>query len=230
MLNKSVRLVALQFSFSNPDAIPPSVKHRKPETPGEREERKNHTTGELIIPPTENCSVAEFLGELEAAGYELVDAFYKERIDPKDPRNQKFIEGINAGQIDADKRTPGRIYHMVRFLFARSEFVDNLFDGFRDVRATIYGDLAEMACAALWRVRAFSNPLYEGGEEVVGQSALSINLEVRKPLFQPSGLPVVMRRKDAAGNPIGEPLPIEPEHLLRLDGDEIRLDPFEHTA
>lgn len=230
MLDKGIRLIALQFSFSNPDVIPQSVRHRKPETPEEREERKSHATGELIIPLTENCSIAEFLGELEAAGYEMVDAFYKERIDPKDPRNQKFIEGINAGQIDANKRPPGRTYHMVRFLFAHSEFVDNLFEGFREVRDTIYGDLAEMACAALWRVRAFSNPLYKGGEEVAGQSALSINFEVRRPLFQPSGLPVVERKKDAAGNPVGEPLPIESERLLRLSAGELLLEPFEHIV
>lgn len=220
-----LRLIALQFSFSNFHLVPASVKNwkpeRKPETVAEGEERKSHTNGIPILEPTENCSITEFLGELEIAGYELVDALYEERIDTKDPKNKKFMEDVRAGLIDSDKRPPGRTYPMVRFLFARSEFVENLFEGFREIRDRMYADLAEMACAALWRSRGFSNPLYKGGEEVAGQTALSVNFEVRRPLFQPNGLPVVMRQKDAAGNPIGEPLPIKPDFHLRFGGESI---------
>lgn len=95
-LNGTVRLVALQFSFSNPDAIPASVKRLNRETQEERVERKGHSSGVMVIEPTEKCSLAEFLGELETAGYEMVDAFYKERIDAKDSRRK-------------------RTYHMARF-------------------------------------------------------------------------------------------------------------------
>lgn len=198
MLDKGIRLIAIQFSFSNPNAIPPSVKHRKPETLEEREERKSHATGKLIIPPTENCSIAEFLGELEATGYEMVDAFYKERIDPKDPHGK-------------------RTYHMVRFLFASSEFVENLHEEFLNARGIIRTDLAEMARTALWRVRAFLNPLYKDGEEITEQCAISINLEARKPLFNPDGTPVTMWQKDEKGERVGNaPIPFQAKHHFRL--------------
>ena len=89
-LNGTARLVALQFSFSNPDAIPVSVKRLNRETQEERVERKNHSSGVMVIEPTEKCSLVEFLGELEAAGYEMVDGFYKMRIDAKDPSGKPY--------------------------------------------------------------------------------------------------------------------------------------------
>lgn len=90
-LNSTVRLVALQFSFSNPDAIPTSVKRLNRETQEERVERKNQSSGVMVIEPTEKCSLVEFLGELEVARYEMVDGFYKKRIDAKDTSGKKVV-------------------------------------------------------------------------------------------------------------------------------------------
>ncbi|MEK7120417.1 MAG: hypothetical protein AAB824_02655 [Patescibacteria group bacterium] len=203
-LNGTIRLVALQFSFTNPDAIPTSVKRRSPETQEERVERKSYSNGIMVIEPTEKCSLAEFLGELEAAGYEMVDAFYKERIDAKDPRRK-------------------RTYHMVRFLFARREFV-NCSDEFKAARGTIRIDLQNICESAMWRVRSFSNPFYKNGEEVLDQSALSINLEVRQPLFRPDGQIVTVWQKDASGNRMGDaPLPLKADYCLRIVDGAVQL-------
>lgn len=206
VLDGSVRLVALQFSFSNPGAIPPSVKSLGPESFEERDARKSQSTGTLVIEPTENVFIPEFLIELEASGYEMVSGFYKERLNPKDSRGK-------------------RTYHMVRFLFARHEYV-SISEYFRSVRDTIRAELRGMCEAALWRVRVFSNPLYKDGEEVFGKRAVSINLEVRKPLFHPNGQPVMQWDRDEHGEKVSEaPLPLHPGYCLRILGQTVQLVP-----
>lgn len=155
-----VRLVRLQFSFSNPDVIPPSIRHWHWETPREGVDRKSRAIGELVIAPTVNVSVAEFPTELEAANYELVDARYEERIHQRDPK---------------------RTYHMVRFVFAPREFV-NISDEFRNSRSAIRADLQVMCNEALWRVRVFKNPFFKNGEEVPDQRVASVHFEVRRPM------------------------------------------------
>jgi len=203
-LDSSVRLVALQFSFSNADAIPTSVKRLDRETPEERNERKNHASGTPLIEPTENCSLVDFLDEIKSAGYEMVDALYKERIDPKDPRGR-------------------RMYHMVRFLFARREFVD-LSEEFKATRDIISRELRSICEVAMWRIRAFLNPFFEKGEEVIGYHAISINLESRKPLFRPDGQPVTVWQKDEKGNRVGDaPLPLKPDHYLCIKDNAVQL-------
>jgi len=200
----SVRLVALQFSFSNPKGIPASVRRLDRETPEERNERKNHSSGTMVIEPTENCSLIDFLDELKGAGYEMVDALYKKRIDPKDSRGR-------------------RTYHMVRFLFARREFVD-LSEEFKAVRDIISRELRSICEVVMWRVRVFLNPFYENGEEVIGHRAISVNLESRKPLFCPDGQPVTVWQKDEKGNRVGHaPLPIKPDCCLRVKDNTVQL-------
>lgn len=203
MLNGYIRLITLQFSFSNPDAIP-VMKRLDRETQEELAERKSHSSGILVIEPTEKCSLVEFLGELETAGYEMVDAFYKERIDPKDPRGK-------------------RTYHMVRFLFAHHEFM-GLSDEFKKVRDNMRTALSEMCRVAMWRVRSFSNPFYNNGKEIPDQCAVSINLEARQPLFRPDGQPIMVWQKDENGERIGDtPILLKADYCLQIMGDAICL-------
>jgi hypothetical protein len=152
--------------------------------------------------PTEKCSIAEFLGELETAGYEMVDAFYEERIDPKRSR---------------------KTYYMVRFVFSRREFVE-ISDSFKKVRDVIRIDLENICETSMWRVRSFLNPFYEDGAEVPGQHVASINLEVRQPLFEPSGAPVAIWQKDTSGRRIGNaPVLLRADYLLRVIGGDVNL-------
>lgn len=203
----SVRLISFQFSFSNPRIVPHSLKQleREGETLEKRNERKEREgSGSMIIEPTENCSLVEFLDNLEEAGYEMVDAFYQSRVDPKDPCGR-------------------RMYHMMRFLFARREYVD-LSDEFKKVQDTIRAELREICAQAMWRVRVFRNPFFKKGEEIPGQHALSINLEARKPLFCPDGQPVTVWQKDEDGRRVGDkPIPIKPDHCLRIKDNAVQL-------
>jgi len=207
-LNGTVRLVALQFRFSNPDVIPSSVKNRLGrETREEYEKRKSHSSGVVVIESTEKkYSLVEFLGELEAVGYELVDALYQER-----PHN-------NAKDTH-DKYT----YHMVRFVFARREFVE-LSDEFKKVRDTIRAELRSICEDALWCAQVFSNPFYKNGEEIPDQRAVNINLTARQPLFRPDGQPVTIWQKDENGERVGDaPLPLKADYCLRIVGDAVQL-------
>lgn len=205
VLDRHVRLVALQFSFSNHLAIPAWMKRPNRETQKGRVVRKSRTTGgTLVIEPTEKCSIAEFLGDLEVAGYGLVDYFYEVRIDARDPRGE-------------------RTYYMARFLFARHEFVE-LSDEFKGMRDTIRAVLSEICRAATWRARAFSNPFYKNGEEVAGQCAVSINFEARQPFFRSDGQLVVVWQKNERGNRVGDaPLPLKPDYCLRVVDGVIQL-------
>lgn len=171
------------------------MKKLKRETPDERVVRKSLSNGDMVIEPTVGCSLKQFLEELKSAGYEMVDAFYKERINAKNPRKP---------------------YHMVRFVFARHEFA-TISDEFKEVRKTILAELKVICENALWRVRAFRNPFYKNGEEIQGEFAISINMEARQPLFLPNGQPVVIWKKDESGERVGEaPLPISPIYHLRV--------------
>ncbi|MBZ9572848.1 hypothetical protein KJA17_01495 [Patescibacteria group bacterium] len=196
-LDSSVRLVVVQFRFSNPGVIPASVKHLGREILEERG-KKYKSNGRLVIEPTENCSLVEFLGELKAAGYQMVDAFHRERIDPKDPRGQ-------------------RRYHMVRFVFARSEYMD-LSDEFKAVRHVISKELREICVQAMWRVRVFLNPFYKDGEEIPGEYVVNIDVASRRPLFLPDGRPVMVWQKDENGK---RKVSLKPDYRLCIRKDNI---------
>lgn len=205
-LDSSVRLIVVQFSCSNSDAIPKGVMRRaERETPKEGRERRKRSSGYLVIEPTENCSLIEFRRGLEAVDYRLVDAFYQERPKPKDSRGKEM-------------------YHIARFLFARNEFVADLSDEFTGACDKIRAALSWMYLRAMWRVRVFSNPFYEQGKEIPGQRVLSINLEARKPFFRPDGNPVTVWQKDESDKRLDDaPLPLKAEHRLLVMDNVIKL-------
>lgn len=200
---KNTRVVIMQFSFSNPNVIPSAIKRLDKETIEERVERKSHSTGIMVIEPTEKCCVEEFIDELEKIGFQLVDSFYKERMSP--------------GKSN---------YHMIRFIFWRNDFAEPS-EEFKKVFGVVRESLKTICQEALWRVRAFDNPFYKDGEEIKGQRAISINLEARNPLFLPDGSQVVAWEKDGAGRRIGTaPVPIQPAHKLVIIDGEIGLIPI----
>lgn len=209
-VDRSLRLVSMQFSFSNENLIPASVKEVEHENLEEQAQRKARETssksaGTCVIDPIEDVSLAQFLDNLEPAGYEMVDAFYQPRPHPKNPHVT---------------------YHMVRFLFARNEYVD-LSEYFAKVRGTIREELVKMTTDAMWRVRVFLNPHFREGEVVEGQHTLSLNLEGRKPFFLPDGSPVTVWQKDENGERVGDaPLPLRADRQLVIDRDVITIVPF----
>lgn len=200
LINDLIRMVGLQFSFSNPDVIPATLKRTTPETQVQHETRKSRGTGVMVIQPVLDVSIAQFPADLEAAGFELVDAFYQARRDDN-----------------------GRVYHMVRFLFVRKEHVQ-VSPEFQSRQAEVRSALDSIVLKAMWRVRAFDNPFYHQGEEVLGARMLSVNLEARNPLFQPNGEPVRVRAKDPiTGQKIGEPQPLRAGKQLVMSDSRVTI-------
>ena len=207
ILGRDVRMMMLKLNFSNPNVIPRFVKHLGQETKDELSFRKSRLSGVLVIELAERCSLANFLREIAVSGYEMVDAFYKQGIDTRDP-------GIK------------RKNHTACFFFARSEFVE-LSDEFKGVRPLIYNELWKICKTAIWRVRLFLNPFYKDGEEINDQYSLSINLYARKPLYCPDGQsipPVMVWQKDKNGKRIGEAtIPLKADYYLCADSNTIKI-------
>ena len=193
-LGSLIRLVIMQFSFSNPDIVPECVKRLPHETVEEAVARKAlPVTRQPLIQPTEDVSLVEIAGMLEQERYELVSAFCKPRI------NQNAFG----------------TYYMVRFVFAHRMYLD-ISPEFKLVQSRIREALNEICVPALWRTRSFLNPFLRGGRHY-GQYTLSMNFEVRKPLFQPNGQPAGVWQRDAAGEKVGTaPIPLKARFKLRV--------------
>ena len=201
-LKETTRLVMLQFSFSNPKAIPYNIRKREPETKNEHVRRvKLPPRGRLAIEPSERTKITSFAMDLETNGYQLVDGFSQKRHHAKRPE---------------------QVYYAVRFTFARKEYAE-ISDEFQSIQTKIHADLKQVCTVAFWRTRAFSNPFYKNGEEVEGFETLSFNFEVRSPRFHPDKKPILARRKDEQGNKFGDPVPLEPLHRLTLINGVVNL-------
>jgi hypothetical protein len=82
----------------------------------------------------------------------------------------------------------------------------------------VFCELQEIVQLALWRIRMYKNPHFSKGVAIVGQKALSINLEVRRPLYTPDGRP---SKYD------GQPVIAEKKLVLNAGGEFnlVNLDP-----
>lgn len=196
------RWIGLQFSFSNPDVIPTGLRSLEPENWEMRNGRKSYESGEMVVEPINNCLLSSFPGDLELANFEVVAALYQERIDAK-------------GRTGT--------YNMVRFAFVPARFAQPT-ESFSRVRSAVRAGLQKMCDDAMWRVRIHRNPFFVNGEDI-GQTALSINLEARRPLFYPDGKSVTVWQKDEWGDRVGEaPMPLQPDFYLRLLDGKIRFE------
>jgi len=205
----SARLAIVQFSLHNWNIIPPFLLNTKRgiETLFEQQERKERHTGVALFDPVENVSIVKFLRDnLQGSGFELVNEFCQPRLDLKD---------------GAGKRT----YPMVRFEFVPGKYVTNLNEEFMAKRELLLGGLYTMVTEAAWRVRAYENKFYGNGQVVPGEKALSINLDVRVPLFE-DGRPRLVWKKGPNGERIGDaPVPLKPAFSFCVG--ENHFQPFE---
>lgn len=173
--------VQVSLSFSNVEIVPAILKRVEAETAEKSQTRKSvKTDSTQLIQSTMDCDASQFLLELTDAGFLLVSAFFEPR----------------TGHSGNSK---GKPYYMVRFTFYRAELAivtdETLADWWE-----IWGALLSMTTQATWRVRAFDNPFFQNGEEVVGKRSLSVNLEVRSP----GGAP---------------------KHVVKINGENVELVP-----
>lgn len=189
------RLVFLQFSFGSAKVVPSQVRQIDDEGLDTRVQRKIASGGEQIIPPTPVVDVSELPTALFDQ-FVLVDAWRQLRLDRK-----HVLKG---------KTSNVPTYHVVRFTFCRSIDV---------IKVNIQDEEFEGVCAALmnivgtafWRVRAYRNPDFQHP----GRNVVSVNMEVREPLFLPDGKPVVRWERDENGQKVGDvPKLLQPKDQL----------------
>lgn len=197
LLNGVVRLVMLQFSFSNIKAMPSGIQGKPKKNFDRLTPNRTRVEGVEFLTPTENVSLRPFLSDLVAMGYVLVDAFYEMRSNPR-----------------------GKEYPVVRFTFAEKETAR--FDSeFAEHRGPAICALRQMCEEAMWRPQGYLNPFFKDGEPVEGEHAIAINLVARNPLIDGNGKRVVRWERDSRGDRIGDaPILLEPELFLMIeDGD-----------
>ena len=185
---RTVKLINLQFSFSNSAVVPSGLPRRPLETSSERYARTDRTpTGAHVIQFVEDVSLCDLADDLQQNEFELTDAFSQRR-------------GVT------------RAFEMVRFVFTITP------PGTRDTK-TFHQSLQMMCQQALWRVGVWLNPFFvEGGRQAPGQHAISISCNSRKPLYDNTGRPVKIWRKDANGQRLGAaPIAIKAKYALRFD-------------
>lgn len=200
-LSSSVEIIIVQFSFKNREKVPSGLRQVSKETQTEREQRTcRPNKGIRIINPTEKTEIS-ILDGLEKAGYELVDAFFKPRIDPKD------IEP----------------YQMVRFTF-RSKGTAKPSWEFKRKKDENRKEMESMCYFSLWRVRGFLNPYFQNEEVVAGKNMVSINLEALTPRYNKDGTPFIEWLRDAGGKKVGENAnPITPNKKLIVEDNVLKL-------
>ena len=154
----TVRIISLQFSFSNSSVVPKTLLTLPKETPKESAERKLRANGVVFIEPTEKCDLSKVPQDLLEQNYILIDAFCQERINPKAPKNS---------------------YYMVRFLFIHKDFfiTEKGSEEFALKRNEILKEFEFLCKSALWRVRGFNNPFFQDGVEIPNNRAVSMNME-----------------------------------------------------
>lgn len=192
-----VTAVYIQFSFSNGNAVPLSLRDQGQESQDSRNKRRKMAPGVQVLKETEKVSLVDFLEDL-TEDYTLGDAYH---------------------QVRTSARQGERPYHVVRYNFyPKGEVCTSV--SREDLRPGLQDLLAKNA----WRARAYLNPRYRDQVLVEGERSLCINLEARVPLFRPDGNPVTQWRKDSQGERIGAaPVPLAPSAYLRLAQDGLRL-------
>ncbi len=166
---EEVRVVGLQFRFTNEMLIPGLIRGLPAETVGAEKKQTGAPTGREFIASTQNVGVEDSLEELEALGFVLVDAFYQKRAA--------------FGQ--------GKAAYITRFVFARKEFARPKPE-FLEICEEVRFILEEMLFVSMWATQAYVNPLYVEGEVVEGESSVMVNMTARNPLFQPDGQPIMV--------------------------------------
>jgi len=199
--NGPVRLVVVQVSGHDLGQVRDILRQQPNEAPPPSEERIARVTGQLAIEPTQNCETKGIVTDLGAAGYELVDALYQERLN----------------------RENSRSYEIARFIFCQREFVKPFAAEFTATRPAIFEQLTLLICGSLWRVRVFDNPFFQNNEAVEGYRALSVNLEARQPLCHKNGQTVTTRPMGENGRRYGQPQPLRAGHRLAIINNHLQL-------
>lgn len=195
-LDASVKRVIVQFKMRDPGNLAKIAQkmNKNPKNP-------SMENGVKMIEYTPDVSMGEFVRQLEAAGFDLVNVLHGERE----------IEGGG----------PFRVHHIGRFVFVRKEKIQTALENGQANLARI--ELHLLCTHSLWRFCGYVNPIRRNGETVEGiHHEVSINLDSRRPLFDNNGNPVrIWGKPKSRRGPGDQPTPIGPKCLLRVENDAV---------
>lgn len=193
-------VIGLQFSFASKQAVPQGLRWLCPITDAENEARKERSSGIQYIEPTHDVSGKEIVDQLRSAGYYLYDGTVQQRPDKHN-----------------------LAYYTVRYLFGSQKANNPVasHEGGFDPELAQQG-LKELLEKNLWRVRVFLNPYFRDNKPT-REKAVSVNFEVRKPLFEgTTGRRVAVWARNDQGQKLGDaPIPLAPKNTLTMEGGVI---------
>lgn len=176
---KTVQMVLIQINAQNPDALPHAVRFQEQERPLEaaarRDRNETRANGRQVVPPTPDCSLADFLGQIHAAGFTIIDAFRQRRLH----------------------QNKSGVYHTCRFTLVRRSSADaQSTDPTGYSLADAHDGLARVLVEGLYQVRIYLNPVFDKDHQPIpGAFCLSINLDARRPLYYPDGKRITIWEK-----------------------------------
>lgn len=167
MLDPSLRLLVIEFSFTNGDLLRPFVPYRDRST---RRNKKN--TGQKIFEKIPNICGDQFPGDLADSGFVLVDAW-------------QFSQSQGATRRDR---------HTLRFTFAPSNH-SCVSEEFSVIQQRCWKLFSDMLKGVTWTASGYVNPFYRDQKEVPGCATIALNFSMRDPLDPVSGLGKQSREK-----------------------------------
>lgn len=195
-LDDSVRLIVLQFNFSNPNVIPRSIKISDQEQ-SQKEAAQKPATGKLLFETPEKISLERAITGLLETGYEMTDAFCKVKTNGRGKPNS----------------------YSAFFIFAKRENA-RITEKFWETRKQHYLELFRLCREALWQIKVFYNPLFENGKETAGQRAVNILAQNRQPLFQSNGSRIFTTKQEGT---LKIQIPVMPSQYLQIKSNAIQV-------
>src|SRR3989344_2724332 len=166
------------------------------------EVRKQAVPGEVIVPQSADVDTSNLLYCLRELGYEVA-------------------EGLRTS-----KPGSGKSSQIVRFDCTHREAPRSSVTS-----AGYLNQSCDVLCEdAFWSMVVYRNPFYHKGQLVPGKNHISFNFAGRLARCHGDGNPVCARRRDQSGKKVGEPAPLEPQHLLDMVGNEIIISPTRQEA
>ena len=148
-----------------------------------------------------NFSPATLLTDLTTAEYELVNV------------------------VSEYWQTGKKHRYAAQFIFSHRNAQVAVLPWFARMRRGLEIELEEILQDAIWRrIRVFSNPIIEDGEEVEKMFAASIILDQRHPFYSYDGEPGIMPIIDETGNKVGGEIAVEAEHLFRFTASTLHFE------
>lgn len=159
MLDPSLRLLVIGFSFTNEDLLKTFVPY------GDRSPRRNkQNTGREILKKTPNICGDKFPDDLADSGFVLVDAWQRTQIKGKLRRAQ----------------------HTLRFTFAPSNY-SCVSEEFSVIQERCWKLFSDMLKGVTWTVNGYVNPFYLEQKEVPGCATIALGFSMRDPLVNGVG-------------------------------------------